>query len=274
MDTQFFPNLSSEAMNFEHRFRGLISPLAEEARLSLYEMVTDVHPELVATTFELEEDFVVARQLDSEVVFPRPLPLIKHAHLSCGYETWLARKYALPGFVEVEANDVVIDCGAYVGGFTLSASRLASEVHLFEPDALNHQCIERNFSGTKNVHANRIGLYDVDETVVLNVSESSVEHSILAPDDGAVLRQEPVQVVRLDTYCGERGVDALDFVKIEAEGVELEAFAGLGSMRPAKFAIDVSPERDGESPAEEFTDLLTAQGYEVRQRAWVLFARR
>ncbi|MGI9624711.1 MAG: FkbM family methyltransferase [Acidimicrobiales bacterium] len=271
MDIPFFPNLSPEAMAFEREFRRHIEPLSADSRLSLYEMVTNVHPELVATRFELEDRVVVAHQLGAALAFPRPLPLIKHAHLACGYETWLARKYALPGFVEVEANDVVIDCGAYVGGFSLSAARVAAEVHLFEPDALNHQCVERNVSS--NVRVNRMGLYDVDETVILNVSESSVEHSILVPDDGEILRQEPVRVVRLDTYCSEHGIRALDFVKIEAEGVELEAVAGLGSVRPKKFAIDVSPERDGESPAAEFTDLLIGRGYEVRQRAHVLFAR-
>ena len=82
-----------------------------------------------------------------------------------------------------------------------------------------------------------------------------------------------IQVITLADYCRMHGVDRLDFVKIEAEGVELEVFAGLGTIRPRKFAIDVSPERDGQSPAEEFRTRLEAQGYKVRQRAHVMFAR-
>jgi hypothetical protein len=62
-------------------------------------------------------------------------------------------------------------------------------------------------------------------------------------------------------------------VKIEAEGVELEVFEGLEAIRPRKLAIDVSPERDGESPAAEFRIRLARMNYEFRQRANVLFAR-
>jgi hypothetical protein len=62
-------------------------------------------------------------------------------------------------------------------------------------------------------------------------------------------------------------------VKIEAEGVELEVFDGLESIRPRKLAIDVSPERDGESPAEEFKSRLAKINYEFRHRGHVLFAR-
>src|SRR5690349_22089033 len=39
-------------------------------------------------------------------------------------------------------------------------------------------------------------------------------------------------------------------------GVELEVFDGLGDMLPRKLAIDVSPERNGESPADEFQSRL------------------
>ena len=55
--------------------------------------------------------------------------------------------------------------------------------------------------------------------------------------------------------------------------MELEVFDGLGGLRPAKFAIDVSPEREGESPAEAFRDRFECLGYEVQQRAHVMFAR-
>jgi hypothetical protein len=80
-------------------------------------------------------------------------------------------------------------------------------------------------------------------------------------------------VLSLADYAAEQGIEGFDFVKIEAEGVELEVFEGLGDMRPARLAIDVSPERDGQSPAGEFRTLLEPLGYEVRQRGQVMFAR-
>ena len=121
----FFPNRAPATMEFEARFRKLVSPLPEPSRLALYEMMTALHPDLVETRFEIEDEYVLAHQREAVIAFPRPLPLIKYAHLSCGYEEWLAHKYALPGFVEVKPADVVVDCGAYVGGFSLSAVRIA-----------------------------------------------------------------------------------------------------------------------------------------------------
>ncbi len=64
-----------------------------------------------------------------------------------------------------------------------------------------------------------------------------------------------------------------DFVKIEAEGLELEVVEGLYDQRPRKLAIDVSPERNGKSPAYEFRERLASPGYEIRRRAYVTFAK-
>jgi len=261
-------------MAFEARFRQHVAPLPEPSRLALYEMLTSLHPDLVETRFQVEDEYVLAHQCGRSIAFPQPLPLIKYAHLSCGYEEWLAHKYALPGFVEVEQGDLVVDCGAYVGGFSLSAVKKARAVHLFEPDLANFRCIARNCQGAANVRLNQAGLYDRDDDMLLNISASSVEHSFLAPDDGQVVRKQSVRVERLDTYCRRNGIDALDFLKIEAEGVELEVFAGLGELGVRKLAIDVSPERDGESPAPEFAERLAARGYQIQQRGYVLFARR
>jgi FkbM family methyltransferase len=193
----------------------------------------------------------IARQRGGEIAFPRPLPLVKLSHILFGYEEWLQRKYCLPGFVEVEPGDVVVDCGAYVGGFSLSAVRIARELHAFEPEPRNFACVLRNLARHPNVRANNAGLYCETKLASLNISASSVEHSLLRPDDGAPVAVMEIQVITLADYCRMHGVDRLDFVKIEAEGVELEVFAGLGTIRPRKFAIDVSPERDGQSPAEE-----------------------
>jgi FkbM family methyltransferase len=274
MSDYFFPNQSPEALRLEAIMRAEAAKLPEDARLTLYGTLSSSDPGFAATTFVLDAVTTCARQRGGEIAFPRPVPLVKLSHILFGYEEWLRRKYCLPGFVEVEPGDVVVDCGAYVGGFSLSAARVARELHAFEPEQRNFACVLRNLTGFSNATANNAGLYCETKTASLNLSASSVEHSLLMPDDGAPVGVADVQVVTLEDYCASRGINRLDFVKIEAEGVELEVFAGLGALRPRKLAIDVSPERNGESPAEEFRALLQAAGYEVRQRGYVMFARR
>ena len=273
MTDPFFPNQSRLMLEQEARFRAIAALLPEPERLELYSVLSTCVSSFAATTFRIEDDMVIACQRDREIAFPRPVPMVKLTIITFGYEEWLQRKYCLPGFVEVQPGDVVVDCGAYVGGFSLSAAKIAAELHAFEPDERNAHCARRNLAGMDHVHVVECGLYDCSDEMMLNISESSVEHSLLQPDDNVVVETRRIPVVSLADYARAGGIERFDFVKIEAEGVELEVFAGLEDMRPGQLAIDVSPERNGQSPAAEFRSRLEPLGYEVRQRGQVMFAR-
>lgn len=253
--------------------RAAVALLPELYRLDLYSIFSETMPSFTPTSLGASENMIVAKQLDREIYFPRPLPMVKYSHIIYGYEELLHRKYTLPGFVQVEPGDIVIDCGAYVGGFSLSAAKIASAVHVFEPDGENFACLKRNLSCHDNVHFNCAGLYSETRRMKLNVSASSVEHSLLEPDDGSIVRVQEIDVMRIDDYVRMENVDRIDFVKVEAEGVEVEVFEGLGELKARKLAIDVSPERNGLSPAEDFWNILRDLGYEIQQRRNVLFAR-
>lgn len=272
-DAPYFPNVPGQSMQIEMRLRTIARDLPEPLRCQLYEILSEAHDQFQRTAFALEDTALVADQLGRRIGFPRPLPMVKFSHILCGYEQWLERKYCLPDFLGVEPGDVVVDCGAYVGGFSLSAIKLASQLHAFEPERANFSCLARNLAGHPNATLNELGLYSKTETKVLNVSISGVEHSLLTPDDGQPIERREIPVVALQDYCKERSIARIDFLKLEAEGVELEIFEGLGELRPRKLAIDVSPEREGQSPAEDFRTILTPLGYDIRQRGHVMFAR-
>ncbi len=271
--THHFPTVPPESLLLERDFRSSIAALAEEARLAAYSVLTRAHSAYAPTTFQLHDDIVVAHQRGAALAFPRPLPIITHAHVAFGYVDWKFRKYTLPGFVDVNPGDVVLDCGAYVGGFALGAQATASHVHVFEPEPRNFACLARNLENAGNVSLNQLALYNRVGSLSLNISSSSVEHSILAPDNGDTVSQLPVDVVSIAEYFQAGHLERLDFVKIDAEGVEPEVVAGFGAIRPRNLAVDVSPERDGESPAAELLGLLVDMGYETRTRGHVLFAR-
>jgi FkbM family methyltransferase len=52
----------------------------------------------------------------------------------------------------------VVDCGAYVEGFSISAANTAAHVHAFEPDRDNFACPRRNFAHIDNVSLNEAGI--------------------------------------------------------------------------------------------------------------------
>lgn len=273
MSEDFFPNQPAGVLEQERRFRAIAAILPEPDQLELYSALSQSVPSLTPSAYRVEKDVVIVCQNGAELTFPRPVPLVKLALITFGYEQWLQRKYSLPGFVEVRPGDIVVDCGAYVGGFALSAAKIASSVYAFEPDIRNANCAKRNLRHLDNAHVLECGLYDRSDEMILNVSSSSVEHSLLQPDDDVIVEERRIPVVSLIDYAAANDIPRFDFVKIEAEGVELEVFAGLGDMRPAQLAIDVSPERNKTSPATEFKALLEPLGYEVRQRGQVMFAR-
>lgn len=270
---RYFPPLSQEARALEHPVRKLAAVLPEPERMRLYEALSRAHPDYMPSSYARTGDQVVLTQGNDRLTFPAPLPLVKYFLTATGYLRWLYHKYTLPGFVEVLPGDHVLDCGAYVGGFGIAALRAgAGALHCVEPAPDNATALTRNLERWPNATVHRAGLYKTTSRMELNLSTSSVEHSFLQPDAGGVSSTVTVPVYRLDDFAPALA-GTLDFLKVEAEGVETEIIEGMGDLRPGRIAIDVSPERDGTSPSEAIQALLRPMGYEVHQRGQVLFAR-
>lgn len=266
----YFPPLSRDV---RARIRRLVREANDEEEA--HEKVASFcaqSDELTGFCTRFSQETATIRQNGRDLCFPRGIPPVKFVLIAYGYLAWLERKYAMPGFCEVTAGDIVFDCGAYIGGFSMSVADTAGTVYSFEPAPLNFRCLERNAAQFPNIHARAIGLGRQTGPMRLNLSKSSVEHSFLAPDRGASDRAITVDVRTARDVVAEAGLTRVDFFKIEAEGFEIEVFQGLGDLRPRKIAIDVSPERDRESPAAVLHRGLTEMGYDVRLRRNVLFA--
>lgn len=260
------------------RFLSILSETCQQqsssTALEFASLASKVVEPLVKTEFINHSNSIEAVQFGSSLLFPNPLPRRIYEHILCGYVNWLQAKYSLPEFVTVEQDDHVVDCGSFVGGFALSAAKIAEVIHVFEPDEQNFTLCSSNLAAYNNVILNNVGLYSNSQEVDFFVSSSSVDHSILTPDKGEVLEKRSIQVTSLFDYFSNCQNYRIDFLKLEAEGVEIEIFEGLKSIKPKKFAIDISPERDGISPYFEFKTKLAEMGYEVRRRKNVLFARK
>jgi FkbM family methyltransferase len=215
---------------------------------------------------------VVARQNGRAIAFPAPLQRENHRTILMGYAESLGGKYQDDGWCEVEPGDVVVDCGAYVGGFALSVAGIASRLVLIEPAPANHACCVANLAPHAGATVIQAGLFDRSGTLPLRLSRSGVDHSLLEPDRGDTGTTVEVEILRLDDLAGRLKLDRIDFFKLEAEGAEIEAIDGMGALRPRKIAIDAGPERYGESPMPQLTVMLADRGYETRARGNVLNA--
>jgi FkbM family methyltransferase len=187
-------------------------------------------------------------------------------NLSKGFTDWLFAKYT-EGDVAIRDSDTVIDCGAFVGGFSVAcALRGVPAVYSIEPSLKNYRCLLLNLAHhgcTAATSALNMGLGDQIGELELNLSKSGCDDSFLVPDEGDTGERQKVPVITLASLISERRIDPANlYLKVEAEGYEPEIILGLGNIQPRVVVVDVTPERDNESPRSQIRSLLEEKGYE------------
>lgn len=208
------------------------------------------------------------------------IPGIRHG--SREHQRIMKQIYTCENFVELEENDVVVEVGAFVGGFTTVASEIADCVIAIEPNASLDHALSFNTRKHENVIIVPKAAWEFETTVELNTSFRPYENSIFSPD--AYDKNEVCEVVAdtVPNIVREIGVDEIDYLKVEAEGAEPEVLNGVLSdgMKVRKIAVDASPERGGECTIGEISSMLDAHGYRVLMKdeeSWwgeyIVFAR-
>ncbi len=170
-------------------------------------------------------------------------------------------KYQYSEFVAVEEDDVVVDIGAFIGEFTLSVAEDASEVLAIEPDPVNFRALEATAVQFDNIRTENHLLWEDERSVEFSVATDGSESSIFDPNIGIQESTETRQTIRFDSVVES----PVDFVKVEAEGAEMEIVRGFGNLEIAKIAVDCSEPnpRIGSSPEHEIEAYLTERGYTV-----------
>lgn len=138
----------------------------------------------------------------------------------------------------LSASDVVFDVGANIGEWSKLALDVNNkiELHCFEPSKYSfRKLLNNNFPS--NVHCNNFGLGSKKELRTLYIFDNGsglnslyqrhgLENIGLAPQQ----KEEQVPIDTLDSYCNEKKIDNIDFLKIDVEGHELEVFKGARNM--------------------------------------------
>lgn len=143
-------------------------------------------------------------------------------------EYWLLNKLAS------DLPVTVFDVGANRGDWSLAVLKRfpKAEIHAFEIVPETHAKLAQALNGS--AVANCFGLGAKEGTIAVNVTPGN---SLVAStvDLGAI--RQPGQVIeapvrRIDTYCRDRGIAHLSFLKIDVEGAEHHVMDGLGDIRP------------------------------------------
>ncbi|HYC47563.1 MAG TPA: FkbM family methyltransferase [Burkholderiales bacterium] len=136
------------------------------------------------------------------------------------------------------ADDVVVDCGANVGMYTIwAAATRRARVYAFEPEAQNYAILNRNVRLNEladRVTAYCMGLSDESGLSVLYLSDVRAGSSCHALGESLDFQHQPLQAVfrqgsiaaRLDDLVQRGAVPVPQHIKIDVDGFEPKVIAG------------------------------------------------
>jgi FkbM family methyltransferase len=125
-----------------------------------------------------------------------------------------------------------LDAGANIGEFSVRASKLvgpSGHVHAFEASPTTFADLSRNLALNRvtNVTANQMALTSASGPVQFFMSRGIASgSSSLRPAHDYSGSAVSVRGITLDDYCAQAGISRVDFIKMDIEGAELEAFKG------------------------------------------------
>ncbi|MGL1861913.1 MAG: FkbM family methyltransferase [Pseudodesulfovibrio sp.] len=133
-------------------------------------------------------------------------------------------QYLLRDICMPEAGDVVLDLGAFLGDSAVAFSRLVGDSgHVYSFEALSSQF--------ETLKTNLAHFNCGNVTPCFNAAWNKAEELYMSSNRGSSSigsGDHPVPGIRVDDFVRERGIEQVDFIKMDIEGAEQEAIEGCG----------------------------------------------
>lgn len=175
--------------------------------------------------------------------------------------------YTKENFVELEDGDVVVEVGAHIGGFTIAASDKAEKIVAIDPNSSISDSLNFNTKDKTNVEIVPKAAWNEKTQLKINQSLYPNDNSILTPDENDLDSFFIVEADTIPNICKDKEIKKIDFLKIEAEGVEPEILESAleGQISISKISIDGTAERNGEPTTRQVEELLREYNYEIKR---------
>lgn len=135
---------------------------------------------------------------------------------------------------EIKESDVCFDVGANVGYHSLLLAVTAKRgfVHSFEPVPSNYHLLSANvlLNGLGNVAVNNCAVGSAQEEADFFITRDAAFSSFVDTGRMPVVERVRVPVVTLDQYCQQRGIERIDFLKVDVEGAEEKVINGAKQL--------------------------------------------
>lgn len=168
------------------------------------------------------------------------------------------------GKYNLKKGDIILDCGAYVGCFSIIASKLVGEkgkVISFEPDATSYRKLLANIelNKIKNIVAINKGLMSKEGQEKFYARTSRGSSFVF---ENEFQKTKNIDVTTIDTIVKEFDLKKIDFIKMDVEGAELFVLEGakktLQNLKPnlAIGTYHILNEKTTDSDVEKFLQKL------------------
>ena len=193
----------------------------------------------------------------------------------------------------IKSEDIVFDVGASVGIFTLKAAKKANFVIAVEPDPYNYNLLLRNIKNNKleNILPIQKALSNFVGQSDLEVGSSSFYSTISLQKISPKLTSRRkygkydmkivVDVTTIDEIVESENIERVDFIKIDAEGAELEIIEGANKTIDENNGVYLSVAAEHyEYQPIEIIKYLSKKGFKClgkyfeSQHSWHVYASR
>lgn len=169
-------------------------------------------------------------------------------------------------------SPVVFDVGANTGQ---SVQKFRGEfpnstLYSFEPSPNTFSVLQQNTDQVENLHLHNCAVgSEPGEMELLENSYSDMSSflSLGKSGWGEIEQRTPVEVITLDRFCAERGINHIDILKSDTQGFELEVFKGAremietGKIGLIYFEITFSEIYENIPSFSKMYDFLTSRDY-------------
>ena len=169
-----------------------------------------------------ENNTIYIKRCPKPIFYPKmfPINLLNQVIVETLYsDNW--HYYEIPQTF-VNKNDIVVDCGAAEGLFSLLVSPRCKKLYIIEPLPVFIKCLEETFETNDNVEILPLAISDIEANARLSIN--GISSNLVNEGNGI-----DVTVTTLDKLFYEKEIP-ITYIKIDLEGHDYKAIKGAEEL--------------------------------------------